>query len=1592
MPPQEGSAIMNRAYQSNPVPSARQFLAIRTSWLVLALAALLSSTAHGQTPAIGIPEFSTQLVSETDSINPENLNVHMVIPIFAKAGRGLSLTNAFSYDSLVWTVQNSGSPNYINSWAPAGSGPGAGGLGFSGDGVFGYITWTEQTNSCGQGGGTSITRSNYFYHDPSGTAHSFVGTFPLQTCNGFQFPGATTGPSIDGSGYRLVIAPSSSSLWASIIGRDGTTAGTSQWNNAVFIWTTDANGNQITSGNSGITDTLGTIALKGYSYPQPTNPTNYVGPTFTNSSYTVRTNFGCQGVNDVLGSGQGSLLTKITLADGSYYAFTYEPTPGYPSDTTGRLASIRFPSGATVSYTYTGPNDGIACGDGSTLGLQRVTPDGTWTYTRSGSTTVLDPQGNQTIYDFAGLYTNGRLETRRRIYQGSTTLLRTVETCYNGAAFPCTTTGIDQPITRKTVRTELPDSSGLVSQVDTFYDTRSYGLVTEVDDYDFGTGGPPATPVRKTLTTYASFASNPNIQDRPLTVTVQDGSGNVKSQTTYAYDETAVTPTTGTPQHVSVTVSRGNPTTITQLVQGSTTVHRTKTYFDTGTVNSETDFAGNTTTYAYGTSSCGNSFPTQVTLPLNHTKSATWDCNGGALTSATDENSKTTSYVYGDPSFWKLTQLNAPDGGQATATYKLGTNNPWNIVQTKKITSSLTLSQKTVYDSLGRVSQHQLTSDPQGTVYTDTTYDSLGRVYSVSNPYRTGTDITTTSGITTYFYDALGRKCLEVPPGGTPPTGGVCPGTQPANDLFTTYSANTTTVTDQTGKSRKSVTDGLGRLTQVFEDPAGLNYETDYSYDTLGNLLSVNQKGGTTDTTKWRTRTFTYDSLSRLLTSNNPEVGAITYKYDSDTNCATPNSFPGLLVSKTDARSIRTCSQYDTLNREVVRNYSNGDPTITTAYDQAACLGLSTCQNIGHRTSMTDAAGSESWSYDVVDRIHKEQRTTNSVTKSATYNLDCAGNVTSVAYPTGRTVNYTFDAANRPSTAIDGSNGITYATGFKTSPGGTCIANVTCYTPQGTFYALSIGQSTAFTNGLNLTHIYNSRLQPQEFKASSSGGNAMDISYSFVDSSNHNAGHVYAITNNIDGTRSQTFSYDQLNRITAAQTTSTFATSPSHCWGESYNPDAWGNLQSLAGGSSQYTGCTYETGFTKTADGNNHLSGFSYDASGNTATDGYNSYTWDAESQLKVTAGSTYLYDGDGRRVAKANTATPPVPYKLYWYGSGGEILAETDGAGNTNNSSFNEYTFFGGQRVAMITNSGNPTYYVEDLLGTSRVITSNTGVVCYDADFYPFGGERTPYTNTCPQNYKFEGKERDTETGNDDFGARYYSNRFGRWLSADWSAVPVPVPYANLTNPQTLNLYSMVADDPESFADLDGHCLEDACIVETIVGVAVVGYVIYKGVQAYFHAKAGIESLKSGEAARGQIIDMATNPASKIDPDAAANAYKNETSKGLSLMQQAGSEANSAVSGAASAGRAAASGGPSPSSGGVDAEKAMGAGIKVGAKGVKELIKATEQKPGQQNQQQQQQQQRQEEERRKQENKKKDKPPGQAREDRPHDCPNGCL
>lgn len=114
------------------------------------------------------------------------------------------------------------------------------------------------------------------------------------------------------------------------------------------------------------------------------------------------------------------------------------------------------------------------------------------------------------------------------------------------------------------------------------------------------------------------------------------------------------------------------------------------------------------------------------------------------------------------------------------------------------------------------------------------------------------------------------------------------------------------------------------------------------------------------------------------------------------------------------------------------------------------------------------------------------------------------------------------------------------------------------------------------------------------------------------------------------------------------------------------------------------------------------------------------------------------------------------------------------------------------------------------DQIGSSRVIAEvpsgqTTATMCYDGDFEPYGGEHA-YVNTCSQNYKFTGKERDSESNLDNFGARYYASTTGRFMSPDWALKPISVPYAKFGDPQTLNLHAYVENSPLNRIDADGH------------------------------------------------------------------------------------------------------------------------------------------------------------------------------------------
>jgi len=197
-------------------------------------------------------------------------------------------------------------------------------------------------------------------------------------------------------------------------------------------------------------------------------------------------------------------------------------------------------------------------------------------------------------------------------------------------------------------------------------------------------------------------------------------------------------------------------------------------------------------------------------------------------------------------------------------------------------------------------------------------------------------------------------------------------------------------------------------------------------------------------------------------------------------------------------------------------------------------------------------------------------------------------------------------------------------------------------------------------------------------------------------------------------------------------------------------------------------------------------SGFTYDNSGDATADTVTSYTWNGAGRLKAAGSTTYTYDGDGKRVMNSGGT-------YFWPGPGGDPVSDTPGSG-----AGNEYIFFAGRRIAWVDASGTPRFYWSDHLGTTRLVTDGSGNVCYDADYYPFQGERTPYVNTCTPAYKFAGMKFDAETGNYYTPNRYYPPNVGRWMSPDPTR-------GDAGNPQSMDLYTYVLNRPVTLVDPNG-------------------------------------------------------------------------------------------------------------------------------------------------------------------------------------------
>ncbi len=273
-------------------------------------------------------------------------------------------------------------------------------------------------------------------------------------------------------------------------------------------------------------------------------------------------------------------------------------------------------------------------------------------------------------------------------------------------------------------------------------------------------------------------------------------------------------------------------------------------------------------------------------------------------------------------------------------------------------------------------------------------------------------------------------------------------------------------------------------------------------------------------------------------------------------------------------------------------------------------------------------------------------------------------------------------------------------------------------------------------------------------------------------------------------------------------------------WGLSFSYDRYGNLlkeQSTAG--SVGTTCLAVSTSTNQVTGTcalPSLSTYSYDANGNMLKDGANTLTYDAENRTTNAAQSgssvaDYVYDGNGLRVKKCVPSCSSSTTTTRYIYSGSSVIAEYEN-GAAPSAPTREYLYAGGLKVATVTGS-TPMYHLRDHLSV-RVNTDTSGMLIGEQGHYPFGDNW--YMNSTTSKEMFTTYERDPETGsgttgtgNDYAMARYNVNRLGRFSSTD----PLS---GNINNPQSLNRYAYVTNDPINANDQSGM---DATAVGTQPG-----------------------------------------------------------------------------------------------------------------------------------------------------------------------------
>jgi RHS repeat-associated protein len=882
--------------------------------------------------------------------------------------------------------------------------------------------------------------------------------------------------------------------------------------------------------------------------------------------------------------------------------------------------------------------------------------------------------------------------------------------------------------------------------------------------------------------TKAAAATN-NVLRLPIASRIKTASGTLVSQSLTTFD------TTG--RGLPLTNKAWDNTKGTDATNLSNYISTSATFDDYGNKVTSTDGRGNTTTIWYDDTYYA--FPETIQSPVPdsagtygantaHTTSTLFDFVTGQPLIKYDVNGQETVMTY-DAYTGRPVSVEAPNGqmtyyyyGTPDSNGRFDSSNRFVRVKTQ-IDSTKWSDSYSWFDGLGRSTLSQQV-DSDGDVFVETEYDVMGRVKKTSNPYKTGD----TKKWTTPEYDDLSRTKKVI-----------APDSNEVNFVFGISTSGviglTKTATDQAGKKRKGITDALGHMVRVIEDPDSQNLATDYVFDVLGNLRKTTQGD--------QIRYFSYDSVGRVIRAKqveqtvnsslalpaaDPVTGnnSWTVKYVYDDN--------GNITSTVDARNNSITATYDKLNRLTVRDYSDYTPDVSFYYDGK---GLSSAPNFskGQTTKVTSSVSENRYtSFDNMGRILTSQQLTTAGQRSGTetpytflYSFNLSGMLMEETYPSGRVVKNTYNTDGELSQVKSKRNS---TSGFWN------YADAFTYNAAGAVTKLQLG------NGHWETATFNDRQQITQMGLGSLNNNQDLLKLEFKYNTGSNADNnglmreqkitVPTVGGNTGFTATQTYIYDSLNRIqSAAEVIS------SQTWKQTFSYDRYGNRRFDTTGSNTTTlgSCNQAICNPTVNTANNQFNTseyYSYDAAGNITNDpNARTYIYDAENrQIEVDDDENndlgdYSYDGEARRVRKDAQGQTTI----FVYDAAGKLAVEYS---------------------TELAATPQVSYMTTDHLGSPRVITNENGAVTSREDYSPFGEETITSQRTTALGYKpttvrqdYTGYEKDIETGLEYSQARYYNTQHGRFTSVD----PMDGS-ASIRNPQSFNRYSYVLNSPYKFVD----------------------------------------------------------------------------------------------------------------------------------------------------------------------------------------------